>query len=209
MPQDYDRDEFDDIADQGGPVGVHRTPIPWWGRVLPPLFALIAAGLIGYLVAVLLWNSGQEGEPEPTATVTTTPTAEATPTTEPTTSAEPSAEPSATASATATPSEEPSEEPEPEIFYDSQVHVRNGAGISGLAGEQQAILEDAGFTNIEANNIAANLIPEGANTVIYGEERLADTAQVIADELGIDAVIGDDTPGGAEIEVLLATDPGN
>lgn len=210
MPQEYDRDEFDDIADQGGPVGVHRTPIPWWGRVLPPLFAFIAAGLIAYLVAVMLWGSGQgSDEPETAATVTTTPTAEATVSPEPSGSATPSAEPSASASASAEPSETPSEDPEPVINYDAQVHVRNGAGIAGLAAEQQAVLEDAGFTNIEANNIAPANIPGGANVVTYGDEALADTAQEVADALGIDAISGDGTPGGAEIEVLLASDPGN
>ncbi|WP_084128895.1 LytR C-terminal domain-containing protein [Demequina sp. NBRC 110055] len=208
MPQEYDRDEFDDIADQGGPVGVHRTPAKWWTKVLPPLLALIAAGLVGYLVAVFLWNSGHDSdEPEPVATITTTPSAEAT--ASPSASASPSAEPSAEPSASATPSETPSEEPEPEILFDTEVHVRNGAGISGLAGSQQEILEDAGFTSIEANNIDASLIPDGVNTVAYEDESLADTAQAIADELGIDVVSGDGTPGGADIEVLLASDPGN
>ncbi|MFV0286825.1 MAG: LytR C-terminal domain-containing protein [Demequina sp.] len=208
MPQEYERDEFDEIADQGGPVGVHRRPIPWWSRVLPPILAFLVAGLIAYGIAVLVWNSGRgSDDPEPSVTVTSTP--DPTASSEPSASAETSVSPSASASPSASPSTSvsPSAEAEPEIVLDAQVHVRNGAGVTGLAGEQQAILEDEGFTNVEANNISSSDIPDGVNTVAYDDERLADTAQAIADALGIEAVDGSGTPGGAEIEVLLASDP--
>ena len=98
-------------------------------------------------------------------------------------------------------------EPEPVILYDAQIHVRNGAGVQGLAGEQQAVLEEAGYSNLDANNISSSLIPNGTNVVTYSEDRLADTAQAVADALGIDAVDGSGTPGGAEIEILLARNP--
>ncbi|WP_062077898.1 LytR C-terminal domain-containing protein [Demequina globuliformis] len=208
--QTYEPDEFDELAAQTGPVGVHRAPRPWWSRVLPPVLAFLIAGAVAYLIAFLLWNAGgnNDDDPAPATTVTTSPTSspETSPTTSP--SAEPSATPSESASPSPTPTPTETEEPEPVIVYDAQVQVRNGSGIQGLAGEQQSALNDAGYSNVDANNIASNLIPNGVNTVTYADESLADTAQDIADTLGIDAVDGSGTPGGAEIEVLLASDPG-
>lgn len=216
MAQDYEPDEFDQIASEGGPVGVHRAPRPWWTRLLPPVLAFLIAGLLALGIAMLLWNQDIVGpDANHTPTVTVTPPAEQTPEPEATdTPVTESPEPEATAEPEDSPEPEPepepteTAEPEPEILRDAQVHVRNGASIQGLAGAQQELLETAGYTNIEANNIDASLIPGGTNVVAYTDERLADTAQDIADALGIDAVEGGTTPGGAEIEVLLATDPG-
>ena len=208
MAQKYEPDEFDQIALEGGPVGVHRAPRPWWTRLLPPLLAFLIAGLVALGIALLLWSQDIVGpDPSPTPTVTVTPPAEETPAPEPTDTPDvESPEPDVTE-----PEQEPepteTAEPEPVILYDAQIHVRNGASIQGLAGEQQAVLEDAGYSNLEANNISLSLIPDGANVVTYSEERLADTAQDVADALGIDAVDGSGTPGGAEIEVLLAGNP--
>ncbi len=203
----YEPDEFDELAAQTGPVGVHRAPRPWWSKVLPPLFAFLIAGAVAYLIAFLLWNSGSgDDDASPTATVTASP--------EPSESVSPSATPSVTPSESASPPPSPSptptetEEPEPVILYDAQVHVRNGSGIQGLAGGEAAELEAAGYTNLAANNISSTLIPGGVNTVTYSDDSFADTAQDVADVLGIDAVEGGGTPGGAEIEVLLASDPG-
>ena len=206
MAQQYEPDEFDQIAQEGGPIGVHRAPRPWWSRLLPPLLAFLIAGLITLAIAVVLWNRDiVSPEPAPTPTVTVPPIEEPATTPEPTDPEEaietpapedPEPEPTAT------------EEPEPEILYDVQIHVRNGASIQGLAGSQQEILEEAGYTNIEANNISVERIPDGENVVAYLDERLADTVQDIADTLGIEAIYTNGTPGGAEIEVLLATDPG-
>lgn len=207
MAKGYEADEFDEIAAQGGPVGVHRAPRPWWARLLPPLLAFLIAGLIALGITTFLWNRDIVGpDSDPTPTVTVTPGDETTETPEPAESAPP-----VTEDPEPEPEPEPTEteEPEPTVIYDAQVHVRNGASIQGLAGEMQTELETAGYTNLEANNISASLIPGGANVVVYSEERLADTAQNIADLLGIDAVDGSGTPGGAEIEVLLRTRPGS
>lgn len=204
----FEPDEFDHLAQSSGPVGVHRAPRPWWSKVLPPLIAFVIAGLVAYGIAMILWNLGQGGddEAEPSVTVTASADPSAEPTTSP--SSDPSTSPSDEPSSSPTPTPTESPEPEPVIEYGAQVHVRNGAGIQGLAGEQQAELEAVGYTNLAANNISSSLIPNGVNTVVYGDDALADTAQDIADTLGIDAVQGGGTPGGAEIEVLLASNPG-
>ncbi|WP_062071441.1 LytR C-terminal domain-containing protein [Demequina sediminicola] len=201
--QQFERDEFDELAEGPGPVGVHRAPRPWWRKVLTPILAFLIAGAVAYGIAMVLWNLGQGGDDEPTATVTPSASASAEPSQTPSTAPEPSTTPSPTPTPTET--EEP--EPEPDIRYDAQIHVRNGAGIQGMAGEQQAELEAAGYTNLAANNIDISLIPGGVNTVVYSDDAFADTAQDVADTLDITAVQGGGTPGGAEIEVLLASDP--
>lgn len=205
MPDNYEPDEFDVIASSGGPVGVHRAPRKWYVKALPPLLVFIAAGLIAYLAATFLWNNENNADPAvtPSPTAAVTNTAEPTPANTPT----PAVTPSVTSSPSAEPTPTETAEPEPQIILDAQIHVRNGAGVAGLAGKQQAELEAGGYTNIEANNISSSLIPDGANTVTYTEDRLADTAADVADKLGIDAIQGGDTPGGAEIEVLLASNP--
>lgn len=212
MAQQYEPDEFDQIAEQSGPVGVHRAPRPWWTRLLPPLLAFLIAGLVALGIAVVLWNQDIVGpSTDSTPTVTVTPPAQQTPEPEPTVTDTATEEPTSPEpdEPEVEPEPEPTqtEDPEPVIVTDAQIHVRNGANVQGLAGEQQSVLETAGYTNIEANNIQSSQIPGGANVVTYSEERLADTAQAVADALGIAAVDGSGTPGGAEIEVLLATNP--
>lgn len=210
MAQQYEPDEFDQIAQEGGPVGVHRAPRPWWARLVPPLLAFLIAGLFALGIAWVLWNQDIVGpEASPTPTVTVAPPAQESPEPEPEVTDTPEVESPEPQTPEPEPEPEPTqtEEPAPDILYDAQIHVRNGANVQGLAGAQQEVLESAGYENIEANNISTSLIPGGTNVVAYSEERLADTAQDVADALGIEAVDGSGTPGGAEIEVLLASDP--
>ncbi|WP_084075147.1 LytR C-terminal domain-containing protein [Demequina sp. NBRC 110052] len=195
---EYEKDEFDALAKESGPVGVHRAPRRWWSYLIVPLIVFLVAGGAAFLYAQYNWNLE-------IATPTETVTADPTDTAEPTETAEPT--PTATSTPTPTPTPSETAEPEPVILYDAQIHVRNGARVSGLAGENQALLEADGFTNLEANNIDGSLIPGDANVVMYTEERLADTAARVAEVLGIESVQLGDTPGGAEIEVLLASDP--
>ncbi|WP_062527289.1 LytR C-terminal domain-containing protein [Demequina rhizosphaerae] len=200
MTDEYPRDEFDEIAESGGPVGVHRSPRPWWWIIVVPVVVFVVAGLLAFGVARFLWDTGSGSE--------STATPSATATAEPTESASATAEPSASASATTEPSEtaepEPSEtaEPEPVISYDAPITVLNGTGVSGLAGEQAGILTDAGFTDVSAANLTGS---PSANVVIYDSEERADTAQEVADLLGIDAVEFGDTETLADIEVQIVS----
>lgn len=192
-------DEFD--AASAGPVGVHRAPRNPWAKVWPPLLAFVLVGLLTFGAVFLFWNrdalsdlfAGSEPSPSPSVTATV----EASPT--------PSVTPSSTPSPTPTPSE--TAEPEPVIDYGAAIAVRNGAGITGLAGENQTLLTDAGFTDVDANDLPTGDRP-GANTVQYVGEDLADTAALVAETLGISSVeLVSATPGGTSIEVLLVTDP--
>jgi len=192
VAKSYEPDEFDRIAEQGGPLGVHRAHRPWWTRVLPILLAFVLAGAAAYFLATYYWNQdGSSSDDQPSVTPS------------PSVVESPSPEPSPTLSPTPSPSPEP--EPEPVIEFDTDVVVLNAAGIAGLAGEQQEELEAEGFTSVSAGNLTQNLPDE--NTVFYSSESLADTAELIGEILGIAAVQQGDPPGGTSLEVVLRSDP--
>lgn len=195
MTDEYQRDEFDEIAERGGPVGVHRAPRRWWTLVLWPIVIFVLAGALAFLVATFLWNSGDGGDadPSPSATVSVTPTAT------------PSATPTAAPSETSGPEPSATETAEPVIEFDAPVAVLNGTGISGLAGSQAQILTDAGFSDVAPANLSGDA-PD-ANVVVYADEALADTAADIASRLGIDGTALGTPQSDADVEVQLVSDP--
>ncbi len=194
MTNEYQRDEFDEIAERGGPVGVHRAPRPWWYLVLIPLIVFVVAGLIAFLIATFLWNSGGS-DVSPSATASPTVSATASPTA------------SSTASPSETASSEPTDtaEPEPVIVYETPIAVLNGTGIAGLAASQQTLLEDAGFTTVSAANLTG--AKPDSNSVVYADDSLRDTADAVAAALGITAVTQGTPESDADVEVQLVTDP--
>ena len=64
------------------------------------------------------------------------------------------------------------------------VRVVNGAGIAGYAGQQAAILQQAGYTSVEATNPTSTDLPAG-NVVWYQSEADLATAADVAATLGI------------------------
>jgi len=92
-------------------------------------------------------------------------------------------EPSPPSEQSASPSKQPREreprKPNPE--RDAYVEVYNNSGISGLANETAAMLQDTGWKVVGADNWYGS-IP--ANTVYY-PDRLHDVARLLADDLGI------------------------
>jgi hypothetical protein len=195
VTEQFPPDEFDEIAKRGGPVGVHRAPRPWWSRLLAPVLIFLIAGAAAYLVANYMWNQEVDTPDEPTPTIAETIQSTVTPSPEPTNSAQPSSEPS--------PSPEPSETAV--VEFDAAIAVLNGSGISGLAGKQETILEDAGFTDVTAANLT--VAKPDANVVVYTSEDLKATAQEVAKQLGIDLISLDVTQTEAVVEVHLVTDP--
>lgn len=186
MARKYPADEFDRLAEAGGPIGVHRAPRTWWSRLWPYLLVLALAGGAAYVVVNQMWaQDDPPADPDPIPTFTVDPT------------------PTPTPSPSVTPSPSPS--PEPVVAFDTDVSVLNAAGIGGLAGRQSEVLEDAGFTNVTPGNLSSNL-PD-VNTVYYEDAELEATAQAVADALGIDTVVNAPPPGGGVIEVVLRTDP--
>ena len=189
MSEQYPPDEFDEIAQRGGPVGVHRAPRPWWARLVMPVLAFVVAGAIAYLIAVYLWGREVNAPPDdPTPTVTE----------------------SVIETTTPTPTPDPSLTPEPTetaipVDFGAKITVLNGAGISGLAARQEAKLEGAGFTDVSASNLSGS--KPSANVVVYGNGDMATTAAEVASELGISTVEQDELRGSNDVEVWLVTDP--
>lgn len=193
MASTFERDEFDDIAEQGGPLGVHRAPRAWWTRALPVLVAFVLAGAAAYGLATYYWGPGSANAPVAETSPGTSPQ----PTTSPAESPAPEPESS--------PEPEPEPDPEPVINFDTDITVLNAAGIGGLAATNQEKLEDDGFTSVAASNLTSNLPDQ--NTVIYSSDDDAETAARVAEVLGIDDVEQGSPPGGASIEVILVSDP--
>jgi hypothetical protein len=190
---EYPPDEFDEIAKRGGPVGVHRAPRPWWARLLGPVVVFLIAGAVAYLVATLLWNQdvGTPDEPTPSISETVSTTVTATPS------------PSVTPSPSQTPSPTPSETAT--VQFDAKIAVLNGSGISGLAAKNQKVLEDAGFTDVAADNLSGS--KPSANVVVYTSDELEATAQEVATQLGISEISLDVAQTDAAVEVHLVSDP--
>ncbi|PKQ17729.1 MAG: hypothetical protein CVT68_07035 [Actinobacteria bacterium HGW-Actinobacteria-8] len=193
---DFPVDEFDEAAEERGPVGVHRKRKRILWAIAAPLLIFIGAGALAYGVVVYLWRAqGNEGVPPldslPRATVVTT--VAATP--------DAAASPSVSATPSTTPSPTPTVEP---VQFGASVSVLNGAGIAGLAGTNQAKLEAAGFTAATAGNIVGEKPSE--NTVRYADVGLESTAAKVAEVLGISNIERGVVSDG-DISVLLVTDP--
>jgi hypothetical protein len=193
---DFPADEFDEAAEERGPVGVHRKRKSVLWAIAAPLLIFIAAGALAYGVVVYLWRAqGNEGvppiddAPRPTIVTTVAATPDAT------------GSPSASASPSVTPSPTPTVEP---VQFDASVSVLNGAGIAGLAGTNQTKLESAGFTAATAGNISGTKPSE--NTVRYADAGLESTAAKVAEVLGISNIERGVVSDG-DITVLLVTDP--
>ncbi len=197
MADEYEQDEFDQIAAAGGPVGVHRAPKPWWSIVVTPLVVFVVAGAVAYLVAQILWSS----EVNSSADASATPTPSITSSVEASASAEPS--PSASASAepevTETASETPEPEPEPDLAL--PVSVLNGTTTQGYAGAQAQILLDGGYTSVTPANLSGER-PD-VNRVVYAAEDQRVTAEDVASRLGIETVEQGTPTADADIEVQL------
>mgnify|MGYP005815701491 CR=1 FL=1 len=191
MSDQYPRDEFDEIAQRGGPVGVHRAPRPWWSKLVGPIVVFLVAGAAAYLVATYLWSQDVKTPEDPTPTISETVTATVTP--------DPSTSPSVT------PSQTPSPTPSQTVAFNTKVAVLNGAGIKGLAATNQKILQDAGFTSVAAANLSGSKPDE--NVVIYTEADLEATAKEVAKQLGISEIALDVARTDAAIEVHLVSDP--
>lgn len=187
MARRYTPDEFDRLAEQGGPVGVHRAPRSVWSRILPVLIAFVLAGVAAYFAATYMWNQGTPSSPGDVIVPTLEPEPEVTPSPDP------------------EPSPSPSPEPEPVIHLDAEVRVLNASGIGGLAGRTATALGEAGFTSVSAGDLGSNR-PD-VNTVFHSSAEHADTAQFIAETLGIEVVVMSATPSGRPIDVVLRTDP--
>ncbi|HLS72648.1 MAG TPA: LytR C-terminal domain-containing protein [Actinomycetaceae bacterium] len=190
---EYPEDEFDVAGRERGPEGVHREPRSLL-RVLAPFLAVIViVPLLAWGVVSLMSDDGDQQAEEP-------PTEQVEPTTEPEDSAteEPTSEEATTEEAT-------EEETGADVILTTSVSVLNGAGVSGIAGEQAAILEEEGFTSVGAADYGSSA-PD-VTTLYYRNADLAPTAEAIGELLGIDNLVeAASATQNVEIAIVLRPD---
>lgn len=181
---EYPEDEFDVAGRERGPEGVHREPRSLLRALAPFLAVIVIMPLLAWGVVSLMSDDGDQQADDPPATQV-----------EPTT--EPEDEATETEDTTEEPATEDTEEATEEdteeeglggdVVLTTSVSVLNGAGVSGIAGEQATVLEEEGFTSVGAADYGASA-PD-VTTIYYRNADLAPTAEAIGELLGIDNVV--------------------
>lgn len=200
---EYPEDEFDVAGRERGPEGVHREPRSLLRALAPFLAVIVIVPLLAWGAVSLMSDDGDQQADEPPAT-----------------QVEPTTEPEDGATETEDATEEPATEEEAEeateetteeeglggdVVLTTSISVLNGAGVSGIAGEQAAVLEDEGFTSVGAADYGASA-PD-VTTIYYRNADLAPTAEAIGELLGIDnAVELASATQNVEIAVVLRPD---
>lgn len=182
----YPQDEFDLAAKERGPKGVHRRTQSTLKRLLPFLLVILLGVLLAWGIVAFLNRDHETGDVDPSPTVTEQPTDVATD--EP---SEPETTDEATDDGDAEPSQEPDDSEGPDdsaatLNRDTAIAVLNGGGAQGLAGRVAETVEGDGFTNVTAGNYRSAL--PNVSYVYYQSDDLKETAQHIADLLGIQPV---------------------
>ncbi|MSS12854.1 LytR C-terminal domain-containing protein [Bifidobacterium tsurumiense] len=188
----YEKDMFDNPP--AGPVGVHRGNRSVAARLSPYVVVIVVAALAG----LLAWSvfSGEAAKirfpwSSSSSTSTSASSSESSLQSE-TATKEATSTPSETASQTetqeSTESATPSETATAEQTVNKATSVRviNGTGIQGYAAQQAAILQQAGYTSVTADNPSGST--PSATVVWYQNETDLATAQDVANTLGISNV---------------------
>ena len=229
MAEVYERDEFDELAEQRNTEGAHRVRKRSYRWLIALLAVIVLAPLAGFGIGLMvasvrtgLQDSGTEAAASADTQADGSGAANG---------AEPEADSAeqdlggqpgsgdAGAAAPNTPTGEvgaadggsesagdEAEDPTATLNHEADVRVLNGAGVAGLAGRKADQLRQQGFTSVAADDYYADS-PE-ISTVYYSGEAMEATAQAIADSLGV-GVITDDISVLADensIEVVLRSD---
>lgn len=200
----YPKDEFDLAAEERGPKGVHRRTQSGFKRFLPYILVILLGVLLALVIVSILNrdNDGSGPVDPPTSTEQSTDQATDAPTDPDAGDPDGTDDPDGEATGgEGDPTDEESDEPtdeavEPDLT--ASVSVLNGAGVQGLAGRVSEIVADDGFVEVEAGNYQSAL-PD-VSYVYYQNADLADTAQYIADLLGIEPV---EELGSASNEIVV------
>jgi len=189
----YTPDEFDRLP-EGTPSGVHRRiPKPWTRTLVFVAIVATAIGL-GWGVAHVILISDNVSwlhwirAPFEHSTASYSPI----PSESPTVAVSPS------------PSESASPTVPPDLVLDANVVVFNDTGDGQVSVEVQSILEtETGFTKVATGSWSGATPP--ANVIRYSLPQFADSANYIADLLGITSVETGPAQG-ADIAIILVKD---
>lgn len=185
---EYPEDEFDAKPDDGPvPVGVHRAEVPAWRSWIPLLIVLIVVPALAWGAVRLLGRNAGLSAPGGTSSSAPSVTEAAQPSPQaPSTPSQKAATPSS-AAPSATPTQE--ETPAANVDYDTGVTVHNGTATTGLAGRTGDRLASAGFTGVSVSQGMYSADEPAASTVFYASAEYEATAQAVASQLGITAVV--------------------
>lgn len=192
----YPEDEFDTLGEDRAPQGVHRAPLPRWRQLLPFLIVLVLAPTLAFVAVRALTGDGG-GAPDPTTTVTQAPTSEA-PTDEAT---EETSEP---ADEETTATEEPTTEEAADLDRSIGIWVLNGSGVSGLAADTVAVLEEDGWTGASAADYGR--AQPSATTLFYDNADQAEEAAAVGELLGISNLVENADAADGDIVIVLRSD---
>ena len=203
-PDQYPEDEFDAAARGRTAQGSHRERAR--RASLLPLITILALLVIAVWVIALLVGGGDDEEPTtdtPTPTETFTDLPDETATDGGETPSEGTDGGDGTDEGTDGGTD--GDAPAGEVDHDASVSVLNGAGVAGIAGRTSETLAAAGWTTVEAGNIAGG--PPEVSTVYYGDPAMAASAEQAAADLGIEVVEEDaEMAGQYDIVVVLRPD---
>lgn len=176
------------------PVGMHRPKPSKWKNVWPFLAILVIVPALGWAAATALSRQRTTTVSPAQSASSTTPSASPSTSEEPASGAQSTSEPTPSAS-----SSSPSASTEPD--YGAVIHVLNGTGTQGYAGQKAAILNAAGYAGTSAAN--ADGWATQTSTVFYEDPRMEGTAKDVASRLGIDNVRQESGLGNPDIVVIL------
>lgn len=176
----YSEDIFENPPQ--GPIGVHRGNTSLLSRTIPYIIVLVVAVLSGLLV----WGvySGELSKTfgfKPIASTTQTTTKKNVDS-----KVESKKQDTQKQDTDKDSTQTQPQTPAPTVNKQTEVEVVNASGINGYAGQKKAVLDQAGYTNVLADNPSGQ-IPD-QTVVWYGDEADKATAQDVATTLGIGSV---------------------
>lgn len=205
----HETDTFDNPPQ--GPIGVHRGQRSAASRFLPPVVIIVIAALCGFIVWGVLsgemsnikwpWSSSstaQVASSEQSSDDTAEDSAAAEKQAEEEAAAKKQAEEEAAAQQQA---EEEAARQAAQVDKALSVRVLNGTSTTGYAATKKNVLDQAGYTDVTAENPSGTL--PSATVVWYQNESDKATAQDVANTLGISNVEQSSDLSSSIVVVLL------
>ena len=214
----YEEDEFDVLGADRTPQGVHRAPVPRWRQLLPFAVVIVLAPLLAWVgVSALSGNFGGDSEETPPAATATeeqdadgegSDDEEAGDETDgEATETDDGADENGTDEETDGPDEtETDDADEEDLNLDRAVRVLvlNGTSTPGLAGSAAEVLSTEGWENTSTADYGQ--AQPTVTTLYYHDALVAEEAEAVADDLGIEATVESASAASQGVVIVLRDD---
>jgi len=218
----YEEDEFDVLGADRTPQGVHRAPVPRWRQLLPFAVVIVLAPLLAWVgVSALSGNFGDDSEETPPAATATEEQdangegegdgadgaqggeetdGEATETDDD------AADENGTEEETGDADETEAADDEEDLDLDRAVRVLvlNGTSTPGLAGSAADALTNEGWQNTSTADYGQ--AQPTVTTLYYHDALVAEEAEAVADDLGIEATVESASAASQGVVIVLRDD---